>query len=634
MDTAKNDEITARIKKALELIIAQMRGNDKEMGCTPSRLKEIVSKPREFVLECVENEELPKEVLNNPKGFEYIRIKLTQEAHRLLLLNPEYAEPTGGAAPGAPPARPQDVHKKPETEIKCDVLKLVTKDKQLLKDSKNLDLVLDKLKSLPKYRGMNDQQALQVQEIIRAVYDDREDARGNYVDSLSALMMEKYTMSVTLDNQELLIWKDGTHFEGHSGSGRQDTIIAGDLEDYEPGMDNTTVNEVVSKIKRKKHLFVQRGRFDNKNGIAFENGWLDFETGKITDNSPDNMNRVYIASSIELPDRIEPEYEQKDIAAVIGGTLYYDTFTECHTDQETGKMNFEAFYTCLESIAYALSTDCSMQKYFIHFGKGSNGKSLFLEHLKGIIGNYSVESIHNLAENRFRIANLEGKLLNIYPDIEFHELQRGHGVIKALSEGASIPAERKNQDSYEFKNGAKLMFSANAFPSTKDQSDGWFRRPIIIQWNRQFKDASKDSTLLDRLINDKAGNAKLLGLLVRIREKLYARGQFRYEVSTAKTRQIWNDNSNPVEQFERLYIRAIADHQTSKREVHEAYEVFCQDKGIQAHKFKPFNAIIKESYDDLATRIDGEPVRVWQDMKLLKPIDGSLKDFEAGTVEQ
>ena len=123
----------------------------------------------------------------------------------------------------------------------------------------------------------------------------------------------------------------------------------------------------------------------------------------------------------------------------------------------------------------------------MNIGGGANGKSTFLEVLQCFLGEYNVSnvSIHALQVDRFVKARLDGKLANIYADISSSDLKETD-VLKMLITGENIDVEKKNLDGYSMKNTAKLFFSANKFPEVADQSIGFFRRFIIIQWLQNF----------------------------------------------------------------------------------------------------------------------------------------------------
>ena len=50
---------------------------------------------------------------------------------------------------------------------------------------------------------------------------------------------------------------------------------------------------------------------------------------------------------------------------------------------------------------------------------------------------------------------------------------------------------------------ANLIFSANRFPGVYDQSQGFFRRWVIVQWNRNFEnDPQRILNLKEELYQD------------------------------------------------------------------------------------------------------------------------------------
>jgi phage/plasmid-associated DNA primase len=58
-----------------------------------------------------------------------------------------------------------------------------------------------------------------------------------------------------------------------------------------------------------------------------------------------------------------------------------------------------------------LTTDCSHQKAFLLYGRGSKGKSVFLALLESLVGkaNTSSERLHKLEHDKYQTAKLYGK---------------------------------------------------------------------------------------------------------------------------------------------------------------------------------------------------------------------------------
>ena len=147
-----------------------------------------------------------------------------------------------------------------------------------------------------------------------------------------------------------------------------------------------------------------------------------------------------------------------------------------------------------------MTTDCSHQKAFMLYGVGSNGKSVFLSLLESLVGkaNTSAESLHKLEHNKYRTAKLYGKRVNICGDIPDSRMDKTE-IFKKLTSGLDlIDGENKYQDSFVFKNTAKLVFSANALPEVK-RDKAYYRRWQLIQFPNNFEGGAEDKSLITKL---------------------------------------------------------------------------------------------------------------------------------------
>jgi P4 family phage/plasmid primase-like protien len=130
-----------------------------------------------------------------------------------------------------------------------------------------------------------------------------------------------------------------------------------------------------------------------------------------------------------------------------------------------------------EMIGYLMMPGNPLQRTFLLYGSGGNGKGVLLDVIKALlgVGNLSNVPLHDFAESRFATAELVGKLANICGDIDATFIDRT-GVIKQLTGEDSVKAERKNGQPFSFDFWGKLLFSANAIPAAADSSIGWLRR--------------------------------------------------------------------------------------------------------------------------------------------------------------
>ncbi len=102
--------------------------------------------------------------------------------------------------------------------------------------------------------------------------------------------------------------------------------------------------------------------------------------------------------------------------------------------------------------------------------------------------------MQEIANDKFSLAQLDGKLLNYRADITNQEIQ-SIGRINEVISGDSVTAQRKFGQPFEFKPYCKLIFSANQPPEINDDSDAVYRRYVIIEWLQQFIQDPTDEDL-------------------------------------------------------------------------------------------------------------------------------------------
>ena len=149
----------------------------------------------------------------------------------------------------------------------------------------------------------------------------------------------------------------------------------------------------------------------------------------------------------------------------------------------------------LQFCGYCMTTDTRQQKFLTLIGEGGTGKSTMIRLLSDTIGadNISNVSLKDLTM-RFSSFDLMGKLLNCCADIEGGTIEET-GVIKQIIGEDPIRAEAKGKQAFKFQSYAKLIFSANSFPTVlNEKTSGFYRRLLILEMNRK-PDATKPNYL-------------------------------------------------------------------------------------------------------------------------------------------
>lgn len=148
-------------------------------------------------------------------------------------------------------------------------------------------------------------------------------------------------------------------------------------------------------------------------------------------------------------------------------------------------------------LGYIMMSGNPLQRLFLLTGGGGNGKGVFLNVVRALVGddNFSAIPLRRFAETQFASAELHGKLANVCGDIDARFIE-DTGRIKELAGDDKIDAERKGKDPFKFLFWGKAIFSANAIPGASDSSKGWLRRWEVI--NFPYEPTKPDPTLSAR----------------------------------------------------------------------------------------------------------------------------------------
>lgn len=154
---------------------------------------------------------------------------------------------------------------------------------------------------------------------------------------------------------------------------------------------------------------------------------------------------------------------------------------------------------------YCLTRETKYERMLIMVGDGGDGKSTLLKILKALVGAKNCTHIPmGRLDDQFYLSKLVGKLLNTFSEIEAKAMQSQE--IKALVSGDPISASFKNETPFDFEPYCKLAYSTNKLPKMLDNSDGFFRKIMIVKMTRQFvKAGNADIDLIGQLLAELPG---------------------------------------------------------------------------------------------------------------------------------
>lgn len=159
---------------------------------------------------------------------------------------------------------------------------------------------------------------------------------------------------------------------------------------------------------------------------------------------------------------------------------------------------------------YCLTGDTGEHALFFFYGTGANGKSVFLNTLAAILGDYATNAPMDTfleAKNERHPTDLAGlRGARLVTSIEVEKGRRwAEAKIKSLTGGDRISARFMRQDFFEYTPQFKLLIAGNNKPSIRDVDEAMRRRMHLIPFTTTVPPQRRDPRLHKRLLEEKDG---------------------------------------------------------------------------------------------------------------------------------
>lgn len=232
--------------------------------------------------------------------------------------------------------------------------------------------------------------------------------------------------------------------------------------------------------------------FDNPNLIPCNNGLYEENTGKLLPFSPD------YAIITKLETDYNPNAKLINHKLNNGEMWNIDSWLSelVNDDAELLELMYQIFNESFNS-----NKNRKALGFFI--GKSNSGKGTLAKLLTNIIGSDKVSSLKiEDFKDKFRVANLEGKVANIGDDISTSYLDNVQDLM-SLASGDAITIENKFGHAYRAELKTFCLFSGEAMPRVQNKNDGWYIRLKILPFTKGYTAAEAKPEIKDILINKK-----------------------------------------------------------------------------------------------------------------------------------
>ncbi len=288
------------------------------------------------------------------------------------------------------------------------------------------------------------------------------------------------------------------------------------------------------------------------------NGILDVETRELGKHTPEFL------SPVQLPVRFDPEATCPAWEKFVAETLPKD-----------------ARVLAFEIVALLMTPDTSLQKAILVLGEGANGKSTFLAAVEAFVGreNRAALSLQKIETDRFAASRLIGKLANICPDLPSLHLA-STSTFKAIVGGDPIVAEYKYRDSFDAQPFARLVFSANHPPTSGDASHAFYRRWVVVPFERTFEpDEQAPRAELDAKLSDPKELSGVLNNALEALKGLRERGGFSEPESVREALSEFRQTTDPLSVWIDRNTVEHPDAVVGQDELRQSYNEFCESSG-------------------------------------------------------
>lgn len=337
---------------------------------------------------------------------------------------------------------------------------------------------------------------------------------------------------------------------------------------------NNKIQAMVALTRSESNVIIRPDSLD-RDGLLLncENGTIDLRTGELLPHrKEDNITKIIPVNYDKMAEY--PRWEQF-LNEIFSG------------DQEL--IRFIKY-----SMGYSLTNSINEQCFFICHGTGANGKSVFLDTVELILGDYgrrvnptTFEDIHRSAGPREDIAGL--KQIRYISTIETGQGRRlAENLLKQMTGDSTIRARFLYQNSTEFEQTYKIWIATNHKPIIRGTDEGIWRRVRLIPFEFTIEPEKQNKNLRDELREEAPGILQwaIEGCLTWIGTGLHC-------VTPEKVRTATNDYRTQMDTVG-TFIKECCEKGTNKMvKVTDLYNAYCLWSADKISR-KEFNVNIED----------------------------------------
>ena len=241
----------------------------------------------------------------------------------------------------------------------------------------------------------------------------------------------------------------------------------------------------------------------------------------------------------------------------------------------------ERLLMCIQEIfGYTLINNTKGERAFYFIGVGSNGKSFIAEILANMVGVANVSNIPlSRFSEKFGTEGLIDKSVNIANENEI-----GNAIstenLKIFVSGDRTSIARKYKGDLNYKSTCKMIFLLNKLPDTLDNTHGYYRKILIVPFNRIFQQEEMDKNLKEKVLEELSG---VLNWAIEGAKRLI-NNDYKFTECEAieKVTKAYKEEQNPVESFLKDALIYEDGNSETKKEILDSYKLWIKGQNISS----------------------------------------------------
>jgi putative DNA primase/helicase len=356
-------------------------------------------------------------------------------------------------------------------------------------------------------------------------------------------------------------------------------------------------NELSDKARHFNYL-VKCEDVRNRKNIKQAAEWLPEFATTIDQYDSDIHLAATENGTLDLKDCSYRESRQEDYLTKQLGTIY-DESADCPRFKKFLKEVFDGDDELIDFmqrvIGYCLTGEISEQKMFILYGFGKNGKSVLLNTIQAMLGDYAGTASFKTfdtdkqSEQTNDLAMLKGRRFVAMSE-SAADRRINEPLIKQVTGGDKISCRFLKKEFFDYLPQFKLFLATNHKPVITQSDFGIWRRIVLIPFTQNF-DGREEAGLKEKLLNELPG---ILNWAIEGLRKWREKGLEHLPTAVTEATTKYKEDCDTVGQWLEQKTTKIPTASIKSSEAYKSYKEWTEENGYYPVGVKTFKSSLEE----------------------------------------